>query len=392
MKPNGRWPLHPAPMEGEALSSWVQRIAGVYDLSVPELLQRDLGPSSPDTEGLDFEPASAVTEFLAQRTGVARERMHRMSLSGWVPWLLDGTNTDPDGFETYVHQFSVLFPSSKRRLRPVDDWLAWIPDPPLQRACPQCLKDPDRQGLLLIWQLPLLLSCPEHGCLLERCTGFPGNDFEWTDGSARRRANDCVRAMDQRTNQALAVGHLRLPRRGIHAAIWFRLLRTIIDELSSPLSRLGSHASTLSQVWEETGYPLRSGQFKWCPIERSPWPVQRRLLEATACAIGLLEAGKIVGHSKDAVLFLPEPRREAESGAPLVYNPRLKAPFPAMTMGQTMAAMIQNAREDAAAAQTLYKFLLIGCRTPEAVTELEANFFELGIALKDVTNNKDNSL
>lgn len=31
MKPAVQWPLHPAPMDGEALSSWLRRIAFVYD-------------------------------------------------------------------------------------------------------------------------------------------------------------------------------------------------------------------------------------------------------------------------------------------------------------------------------------------------------------------------
>ena len=45
-----------------------------------------------------------------------------------------------------------------------------------------------------------------------------------------RTASDAIAAMDQRTWQALTTGHLELPRRRIHAGLWFRLLRALLDE------------------------------------------------------------------------------------------------------------------------------------------------------------------
>lgn len=43
MKSAPRWPLHPAPKEGEALSSWLNRVAACYQMDVHELLAHDLG-------------------------------------------------------------------------------------------------------------------------------------------------------------------------------------------------------------------------------------------------------------------------------------------------------------------------------------------------------------
>ena len=37
MKSASRWPLHPEPQEGEALSSWLRRVAGCYDIDAREL-------------------------------------------------------------------------------------------------------------------------------------------------------------------------------------------------------------------------------------------------------------------------------------------------------------------------------------------------------------------
>lgn len=64
-----RWPLHPQPAPGEALSSWLTRLAGVYGLSVEDLLRHNLGPASfevgdRNAGGLDWDPPAAVLAAL----------------------------------------------------------------------------------------------------------------------------------------------------------------------------------------------------------------------------------------------------------------------------------------------------------------------------------------
>ena len=88
MKPAPRWPLHPAPREGEALSSWLNRVAACYRMDVHELLAHDLGHDQLDD--LDTEPPLSLLTMIAQRSGVELERLRLMSLAGWVPWLLAG--------------------------------------------------------------------------------------------------------------------------------------------------------------------------------------------------------------------------------------------------------------------------------------------------------------
>ena len=178
-----------------------------------------------------------------------------------------------------------------------------------------------------MWQLPLLLSCPDHGCLLETCMGFPsGGYFEWTGGNTFPcRADKQIRTMDRLTAQALTTGRVRLPRRSMHAGIWFRLLRTLVDELNTPISRWGSHAPDLRLAWEARGLPIRAGQSKWRPFEYCPWPVQTHLLEAAAGAIALLEAGSITGGGTHAGLFRSvrrSPGGKAEWSSPSSENAR----------------------------------------------------------------------
>ncbi|WP_130508020.1 TniQ family protein [Krasilnikovia cinnamomea] len=118
-----RWPLHPAPVPGEALSSWLHRLARTYDMPVDELLRHNLGTLSADAGrdvvGLDLDPPGWLLTALAERTGVPIHQIARMAVSGWTPWLLDSLDHDPDAYTTYVRQDSVLLPLGEApQLRP----------------------------------------------------------------------------------------------------------------------------------------------------------------------------------------------------------------------------------------------------------------------------------
>ncbi|MGV2464704.1 UNVERIFIED_CONTAM: TniQ family protein, partial [Pseudomonas aeruginosa] len=213
MKSAPRWPLHPAPKEGEALSSWLNRVAACYQMDVHELLAHDLGHSQLDD--LDTAPSLSLLTALCQRSGVELERLRSMSLAGWVPWLLDSLDDSvPAALETYTFQCAVLLPKRTRKVRSITRWRAWLPSQTIRRACPQCLNDPTNQAVLLVWQLPLMLSCPQHGCWLESYWGMPGRYLQWEIADAAPRpADDAIACMDRRTWQALTTGFVELPRR-----------------------------------------------------------------------------------------------------------------------------------------------------------------------------------
>lgn len=389
MKPPDRWPVHPSPLDGEALSSWLRRIAEDYRFSVTELLDHDLGQAGLPLKDLNLAPPTALLETLARRTGVAPGRVARMSLPGWTPWLLDSLEPDSSAFETYVHQLSVLLPEGKHPTSTVPGWRPWIPEHPLQRACPRCLADPSRQCLLLMWQLPLMLSCPEHGCMLEPCFGFPGPHFLWEEeNSSPRPADEHIRAMDRLTWQGATTGKVCLPRRSVHAGIWFRLLRTLVDELSIPLAYWKTHGADLRYIWQASGHPVRAGQFKWRPFETCQWPAQAQLLAAAAEAIVLLEAGTIIGHGTHAALFLPVLDVEINDGR-AQDSCTERASIPPPTIGELLEALVQTARENPADARNLYKFCLVGCRTTESVTQLRSNFTAAGLSLDGMSDIDD---
>lgn len=103
MKLASRWPLHPAPVEGEALSSWLHRIAGCYRMEVRDLLEHDLGHDQ--AVDLDEAPPLSLLRAISQRSGIGLDRLRSMSFASWVPWLLDGlAPCIPDALATYAFQ------------------------------------------------------------------------------------------------------------------------------------------------------------------------------------------------------------------------------------------------------------------------------------------------
>ncbi len=317
MSPAQRWPLHPAPKEGEALSSWLNRVANCYQMDMRELLEHDLGHDQ--IEDLDTAPPLPLLIALARRSGIEQDRLRCMSFAGWMPWLLDSLdNSVTSALETYVFQLSVLLPKGSRKTRSVKRWRAWLPMQQLRRACPRCMRESTEHALPLIWQLPLLLSCPTHGCWLEHHGGGTGTFMGWDDASCeQRQASAPISAMDRRTWEAFTTGYVTLPRRRVHAGLWFRLLRTLLDELNTPVSLCGSNGQTIRYVWERCGHPLRAGQSQWQAFEILADSVQLQMLEAAATAIELIESQFLDAAGEFAGLFVQEPQREFTNGLPV---------------------------------------------------------------------------
>ncbi len=384
--------MHPAPEPGEALSSWLYRVARAFDLTVESMLLYGLEDAQAlSAMDLDVDPPAALVEALARKTGAEASELNAMTLAGWVPWLMDSLEVVPSAFDTYVRQFSVLLPPGKASKQPVRPWRAWMPDQPMRRACRMCVAGPDRSGLKLMWQLPLLLSCPAHHCLLEPCLGIGGDRIFFQDNQRPRRASTVVEAMDRRTNTALRTGHVQLPRREIHAAVWFRLLRTLLDELSTPANCWGTRATDLRLVWSRCGLPVRAGQAVWRPYEALPWAVQAQILQAAATAIDLLHTGDLTGRGRHATLFTPhldvpvhDGRRRSLAKPNGPHRDRWAATYAAANEA------VSAAREDPVHAQALLDMLIIWCRTPQAEQQIIADLELLGIPTRDLSRNYEN--
>ena len=326
-----RWPVHPSPGQGESLSSWLHRLASVYDMHFEQLVHYDLMP--PGTamptkiELLDLQAPADLITTLSERTGVPEKQLHRMTFAGWVPWLLDSLQSEDvpwSAYETYVRQDSVLLAHTERPYRGVLDWHAWFPlvskGRPVSRACPVCVESStgNTAVLSLITQLPITLTCPHHGCRLAPAFG-PYEFVGWENGKNDvRSVSGPVTIQDLRTDEALTTGRVSLPRRSIHAGVWFRLLRTVIEELSTPLTKLRVRPRRmLESIWRETGHPVRAGTIGAAQTYESlPWLQQEMYLEAAATAMHLVEVGKIQARGTLGHLLTTEPDRTVHDGAP----------------------------------------------------------------------------
>lgn len=389
MTPAPRWPLHPEPREGEALSSWLQRVAACYQMDLHDLLENDLGHG--EVDDLDTAPPQALLTLLSQRSGIELDRLRCMSFAGWVPWLLDSLDDRiPDALETYTFQLSVMMPRLRRKTRSITSWRAWLPSQPIHRACPLCLNDPTNQAVLLAWKLPLMLSCPQHGCWLESYWGVPGRFLGWErNETSLRTANKAIVAMDRRTWQALATGYVELPRRRIHAGLWFRMLRTLLDELNTPLSQCGSFAGSIRYVWERCGHPLRAGQSLWRPHEILAPAVQLQMLEAAATAIDLIESKVLSPGGKQAALFLSEPQAAFTNGLPA--EERKKEPVNYWQKAvKAIDDAIVEARHNAETARSLFALASFGRRDPEFLERLGITFTQEGIPLEFLSHYEPN--
>ncbi|CNI28405.1 TniQ family protein [Yersinia bercovieri] len=372
MNPMLRWPLHPEPVEGEALSSWLDRVAHRYRLDRRDLLAHCTGNNTVDK--LDTTPSASLLDALSDKSGLTLAQLRGMHLSGWIPWLLDSMDDNiPSAQKTYVSQLSVLMSASYRKVKPHTQWQAWIPSEAIHRACPQCLGDrPSEGALLLAWKLPLMLSCPIHGCWLESYREKFGLFHRWVKIPGNlRQASFAVSVMDRLTWQALTVGHVDLPRRRVHAGLWFRLLRTLLDELTMPLARDCSYSKNLLCIWEKSHYPLCTVN----PFEVLPLKEQLLMLEAAANTIMLLSEGVLQPEGKFAELFQAEPQKDFTNGLTTEENFWREVHLAANQS-------LMQAQQDPEAARSLYRILTYGEETPMAQEKVRALFVRENIPLE----------
>ncbi|HBU6379575.1 TPA: transposase, partial [Klebsiella variicola] len=183
---------------------------------------------------------------------------------------------------------------------------------------------------------------------------------------------------DRRTWQALTQGYVELPRRRIHAGLWFRLLRTLLDELNTPLSHCGVCAGSVRYVWERCGHPLRAGQSLWRPYEILDPAVQLQMLEAAATAIELIESKVVSPHGELAALF----SLETQTGFTNGLSEKKRNPEPVDHWREAVKALdeaIAEARHNCETARSLFTLASYGRRDPESLDRLRVTFAQEGI-------------
>jgi hypothetical protein len=167
----------------------------------------------------------------------------------------------------------------------------------------------------LVSQIPLTLTCPIHQRELEPVFGPHGTvtGFEHEDSNPVK--GPAVVAMDARTHEGLATGQVSLPRCQVHVGVWLRMLRTLLEELHAPISKIRPRSHrTIDLIWTTAGYLRRAGGGRWKPFESLTWDRQRKTLHAAAIAIDLIESERITAYGTRGHLLLPEPEVHLEPG------------------------------------------------------------------------------
>ncbi len=171
-------PLAPRPRPGEALSSWVRRIAARYDLG----------------------PDNLVRHLLGQRS-LVYGRAERLD-----------SRADPD-LEGALARAARIDLARIQGLRIVNnDDIAWCWHRGRPAWCPECIRcDLAHHGEIYeraIWRLGCCVLCPDHRIPLEdtcrRCTAEARCRFQWADGLLRLACNACGRLVDPAVHRARA--------------------------------------------------------------------------------------------------------------------------------------------------------------------------------------------
>ena len=306
-----RWPLHPPSYPDESLSSWLERIAGVYEYSVDDLLAHDLGFDSMSQEELDKAPPRLLLERLAERTGISPGRLRTMTVQGWVPLLIDGLDSDPSYYGTYVCGYSVLYPISLRHVREFRDWVPWIAADRFneRKVCRLCLREGPEPYRRLSWRMAWMASCPVHGVLLEDIFVNSGRYIrEAVENPNPIPAPPEILTIDNITLRAINDGSVSLPRRQVHAGVWVRLLRALIEELSVPATSTKRYVKNIARIWSSLGLSIRQGvRTAGTPFEMLAPERRFLLMRAAGSAIDMLMKGSFKKAGDDAFLFWPLP-------------------------------------------------------------------------------------
>lgn len=177
-----------------------------------------------------------------------------------------------------------------------------------------------------------MVGCVDHGCYLEP------DDELWLvrigNPPSPRPLAEPLATLDRYTYSALTTGMVALPGRTMQAAVWFRLLRCLLDELSLVVG--GSKATgraCVETIRAAAGIDERAGISVWRPYELFDWPTQEKLLTGAAHALRLAADSKITALGTWGSALATPPYRPVFDGDPpdpdVAEIRRLRAEFQA---------------------------------------------------------------
>lgn len=230
-----------------------------------------------------------------------------------------------------------------------------------------------------------MIGCVDHGCCLEDALDVELSLTVSGQGAQPVPVDEPLATLERYIHQGLTTGRVTLPGRTVHAGVWFRLLRSLLDEVSLALTTRSAHGrATLEQIWQATGRPERGGLNLWRPYEQLDWDVQEAMLHAAATALQLAADGRITARGTLGSALKPAPHHHVYDGDR--PSPHQNAWQEAMAERE---AAIVLARTDRDTARQLLALLTIGCRTLDRFEEERAYLFGIGIPVEFLPNARE---
>lgn len=316
---------------------------------------------------LDWDPPVAMLVALAERTGLALDRLRAMTRAGQVPWLVDSLDTRlvdaQTQFDTYVRDNSVLLAPGEAGVHQVHHFSTWrgvwLSGRSLPRVCPACAADPDR-GRSWVWELPLVFGCGEHGYRLDDAMEI-NTALALREPVQSTSVDEPLATLDRYTFQALTAGRVELPGRSVHVAVWFRLLRSLLDEVSLALSTVSKPGRIiLERIWQAAGRPERAGLTVWRPYEHMDRDMQQAMLHAAAVALDLAADRRIIARGRLASAIQPPAALHVYDGD----DPRRRPPSMS-DLGPALEAWLDSARTDPEPARQVLRLLTAFDSSPD---------------------------
>ncbi len=256
-----------------------------------------------NTAEIDFNSSHDFVRHLAERSGLTIGQISRMTIEGHTPWLLGERRRGGEISAPRHRTLSIIRAPSRRSVRLSTTWREWIAARSVRRVCPICLLEHGKKFSMLLWQLPILLSCPVHHCIL---VPFETWDLAQLMGSFPFPfgASDFVTTQDQRTWNAFTKGYVNLPGGCVDASMWCNILQTMLDELIRAIPSDLKQGPDLKRIWHELELQTRDGTQHWQHFGGLRATKKLIFLEAAAFTTSLIEGGSFQPLGFDAKLFL----------------------------------------------------------------------------------------
>lgn len=262
----GLWPVRPPPLPGECMTSWLYRLAKIYNMGPVALINVALRsakthPSATSIESFDIYTPLHVLEALCHCTGFSVQSLQQLTLANWVPRIREtggAPDHDRSAFDDYIRGFFIARRPSLTVDAPKRPWVFYPPRDNEIPICRACMLGDDIPYIRLAWKCRLTSTCPLHRVRLIDSNELTLARSRYRNPEIHERDIPVVH-LDNLTMAVLAGRKLSTSRDVlISGEWWFSALRGIIQELQEAIVTFADDAAPphfYQALFDGCGYP-----------------------------------------------------------------------------------------------------------------------------------------